>query len=70
MLHVRGACTDWTTKAENERPNCLILKALTLKHEAQTDLAANFWQPGSYQLAGQASTEKRPADQEIEQETA
>jgi hypothetical protein len=24
-LQVTGACTDWTTKAENYRPNCLIL---------------------------------------------
>src|SRR5216684_6710216 len=48
-LQVTGACTDWTTKAENYRPNCLILKALTLKCEVQTDLAGNFWQAGSYQ---------------------
>jgi hypothetical protein len=24
-LQVTGACTDWTTKAENYQPNCLIL---------------------------------------------
>ena len=27
---IKGACTDWTSYAENNRPNCLIIKALTL----------------------------------------
>jgi hypothetical protein len=31
MKRFRGACTDWTSYAENNRPNCLIIKALTLK---------------------------------------
>ena len=26
----KGACTDWTSNTQNNRPNCLIIKGLTL----------------------------------------
>src|SRR5215471_11421950 len=41
MSILKGACTDWTSYVENNRPNCLILMRIA-KSKEQTDLDRLF----------------------------
>jgi hypothetical protein len=66
MKRFKGACTDWTSYAENNQPNCLITKVLTKNAPTpsnyvrvhETDFAATF-DVNKYRGSIQSQLEKR-----------